>query len=227
MSAHPFETPQTALPASPVGRPPDPRIRLAQLARLHDEAQETAMLANLLGRAPQIMASLAGSAALIAALTFGAVPLAQAAVWLLLVGAGIAAVWRIYALAMAAPFELAGLRSFAADLCAVLFFAGFAWGAGAFLMLPANWGTAAVAAFAAGPCALVAGFLQSRVQMQYFVAPAALLTALAVLLRPLGGGLAEAGLVVAACAAIGALSVWMERLSRPEPAAHPAGLALR
>lgn len=175
------------------------------------------MLANLLGRAPQVMAALGGSAMLIAALTYGATPLARVAVWLVLLSAGLAAIWRSYGRAIASPFERATLRNFAADLTAILFYAGFAWGAGAFLVLPAWWGTAAVAAFAAGPCALVAGFLQSRAQSQSFIAPAAVLTALAVLARPLSGGLAEAGLVVLACAAIVVLSAWMERVSQPEP----------
>jgi hypothetical protein len=226
-----FQTPQTALPnaSPPVSREraPDPRIRLAQLARLHDEAQETAMLANLLGRTPQVAIALGGCALLAAALTYGAMPIAQTVIWLVLVGAGIGALWRGYAGAIAAPFERASLKNFAADLSAILFYAGFAWGAGAFLALPASWGIAAVAAFAAGPCALVAGFLQSRIPAWAFVAPVGLLTAVAVAIRPLGGGLAEAGLVLLACAAIGLLSDWMQRLSRPDPSPNLGDLALR
>src|ERR1700743_2827702 len=100
MAALPFE-PQ-AVPQAPVAKPDvlrreDPRIRLAQLARLHNEAAQTAMLANLLGRAPQAMAAVTLSGVVVAGLSLGAMPPAEVAAWLALVGAGVIALWRAYA----------------------------------------------------------------------------------------------------------------------------------
>jgi len=209
MAVLPSETPAAQPPAPQAERRGDPRIRLAQLARLHDEAQETALLANLLGRAPQAAFALAGCALLAAAVSFKVMPPAQIAVWLVLMGAGLAAIWRAYARAIEAPFERAALRDFAGDLSAILFYAGFAWGAGAFLALPAQ--PAALLLFAAGPCALVAGLLRARTQALFFLVPAAALAAAAALLRPVPHGLAAAGLVALSCALIAGISIWMER----------------
>lgn len=198
----------------------DPRIRLAQLSRLHDEAAQTALLANLLGRTPQMALALAGCALLVAAFSFNTMPPAEIAVWLVLMGAGIAAIWRAYARAIEAPFEHAALKNFAGDLSAILFYAGFAWGAGAFLASPAQ--PAALLLFAAVPCALVAGLLRARIQTLFFLVPAGALSAVAALVRPLQQGLAAAGLIVLACGLIAGLSHWMERVSSQR---RDAGLA--
>jgi len=203
------ETQPSLSPTPQAERRGDPRIRLAQLARLHDEAQETALLANLLGRAPQIAFALAGCALLAAAFSLGAKPPVEIAVWLVLTGAAIAAIWRAYARAIEAPFERATLKGFAGDLSAILFYAGFAWGAGAFLALPSQ--SAALLLFAALPCALVAGL--ARAQALLFLVPVGALCAGAALLRPIQLGPAAAGLVVLSCALIAGISAWTERLS--------------
>jgi hypothetical protein len=227
MAALPFEP--KAIAQAPVAKPDvlrrpefreDPRIRLTQLARLHNEAAETATLANLLGRAPQAMAAVTLSALVVAGLSLGAMPPAEVVVWLVLVGAGVIALWRAYARAIEAPFELFALKSFAGDLSAILFYAGFAWGAGAFLALAPQANIAAAALFAGVPCAALA--LSLRGNSLLFILPAGMMTAAACLVRPVGG-FAAAGLVLAAGATIAGISYWIERLFARTPLpAQPA-----
>lgn len=170
-------------PAEPADASPALHASLAQLAMLHDEARETALLANLLGRAPQVAMTLAALAVVTAALTFRQVPLVMLGVWLALVAGSIAAIARAYTHAIKAPFERVPLRSFATDLSAILFFAGFAWGAGAFLAVPATASAAMVLLFSAGTCAVVAALLRSPEHALFFLAPVAGLAALASLMR--------------------------------------------
>jgi hypothetical protein len=218
-----------AKPQSPSARPTalreDPRIRLAQLVRLHDEAAETALLANLLGRAPRAGAAIIVCALALVVAVQDAMPLGQVVVWLALIAAGSAALWRAYARAIAAPFELFTLKAFAGDVSAVLFYAGFAWGAGAFLALPATSSPLPLVLFAGVPCALVAGLLQSRIPTLFFLAPVAGLSTLAALVRPVGG-LTAAALTLVACAAVAGVSYWIERVSAPMgmPSLVPASL---
>jgi hypothetical protein len=189
----------------------DPRIRLAQLARLHDEAQETALLANLLGRAPHVAEALAVGMLVVAVASVAFMPAAGIAVWLALVGVAVVAIWRTYLRAIEAPFERATLKNFAGDFSAILFYAGFAWGAGAFLALPAQ--PMALLLFAAGPCAVVAALLRTRSQTLFFLVPVGLLGTAAALVRPFAHDLAAVGVVVLTCALIAGISAWMERLS--------------
>src|ERR1700733_8483061 len=84
----PSQTPDTS--ATPA------HAYLARLAALHDEAAETAHLANLLGRAPW-MAGLLGLGALATALfCAGSVSSASLGVWLILMTVAVAAVGRSY-----------------------------------------------------------------------------------------------------------------------------------
>ena len=225
MAVVPLETgtPAPKTPAATALRREDPRIRLAQLARLHDEASQTATLANLLGRAPQVMGTLGVAALIVAGLGLGAMPAGEIVVWLALVAAGVAALGRAYARAIAAPFELFTLKAFAGDLSAVMFYAGFAWGAGAFLALAATDNMAVAALFAAVPAALVAALMRTRIPAMFFAGPVAGLTALATLIRPMGG-LGATALVLATCGAVIAVSYWMERVSTATtlPLAVPA-----
>jgi hypothetical protein len=183
----------------------NPRIRVAQLARLHEEAVETAMLANLLGRVPSVLLALS-LCSLVAAI-LGTMPVTEIAVWFVLMLGGMAALWRAWSRADAQPFELPGLRAFSSDLSATMLYAGFAWGSGAVLVLPS-----AAVFFAMIPAVLIAVLLRAWKPAILFVAPAAGMAAFSALLRPTGG-LTDAVLVVAGCSAIAALSYWSERLS--------------
>jgi len=223
MAALPFEPKPASQPlAKPDAmRREDPRIRLAQLARLHNEAAETAMLANLLGRAPQIMAVLGLGALVVAGLSLGAMPLAQSVVWLALVAAGVVALWRSYARAMEAPFELFPLKGFAGDLSAVLFYAGFAWGAGAFLALAPQANIAAAALFLGVPGAALV--YAARGKAVFFLAPVCALALAAIVLRPLGG-FAAASLTLAAAGVLTGISLWSEKIISQPTLEQPAGM---
>src|ERR1700749_2465727 len=106
---------------------------VARLAALHAEAQETAQLANLLGRSIHVASTLLLMG--VAALAFGGTGLAGSITLAVFVLASAAAIIATYRRAIAQPFERAALKSFSQDLHAILVFAGFAWGAGAFLAL--------------------------------------------------------------------------------------------
>jgi hypothetical protein len=197
----------------------DPLGAVAQLARLHAEAVETARLANLLGRAVQAAVALPVFAALTLLMSGGA-GLPRTIAWSILVLGASLAVARAYAFAIRQPFERAVLHAFAQDLAACLLYAGFAWGAGAFLALPSGMGAALL--FVGVPALTLAVLLRERLAVLLFVAPAAGLTAFACLLRADG---AAAGLVLLCAAAAAAAAILIARHdARANEAALPEGL---
>ena len=190
---------------SPAAAQSELRSPIARLAALHAEAQDTARLANLLGRTIHAAGALVAMGA--AGLAFSGVLSLENVVWsgFVLAGAGaIALAWRR---TMKRPFERAALRSFSQDLDAIMAFAGTAWGAGAFLALPVGASLPAVLLFSAGACAALALLLREHEPALHFLAPAAALTSFACVLRPLPGGALCASLVLTACAAVAAASV--------------------
>lgn len=201
------QTPQT----TPRSRSPEERTSaLAQLKVLHSEAAETAGLANLLGRSLYVALALPVLSILTVGMADGANPASQL-VWCGFMMAVAIALFVAYRHAMRRPFERAVLKDFAKDLSAILLFAGFAWGAGAFLALPQ--GTVAVAAivFAAAPAIVIAAMLRHREALYLFLAPAAALTAAGSLLRPFADGMLAAGLILAASAVIAGAVVLRDR----------------
>ncbi len=193
-----------------------PHAYLARLAALHDEAAETAHLANLLGRAPWAAAALGtatlASAALAAAQSVSTTGLF---IWLLLMGASVMAIARVYGRAIAAPFERMILKGFAHDLSAILLYAGFAWGAGLFLALPADTAIVPCVAFTAGLAIVLAIVVRTRDVALCFLVPATAMGAFAALMRPAAGNgatmlaILAGGLVAAGAAAL------LERWSAP------------
>lgn len=175
---------------------------LARLAALHDEAAETAHLANLVGRTPWAVGAMAVGALAVAGLGATLVPVAPLAAWLILVIAGAMALTRTYARAIAAPFDRDTLKSFTRTLSAALFFAGFAWGAGAFLALPAGTGLALGFVFVGAVPAVLATLFRSRDLAMSFLVPATAMGAFCALMGGAGGlamiGMAMGGLVTAA-----------------------------
>jgi len=191
---------------------------LARLSALHDEAAETAHLANLLSRAPWV-AGLLGLAALgTGLLSAGAVSSVSLGTWLLLVTVAVAAIARSYGKAIEAPFDRAALKAFARSLSAILLYAGAAWGAGLFLALPDSVGLAGTIAFAATISALVAGILRARDMAFSFLVPATAVGAFCTLMRDANLtdalGILAGGLLVAAAATL--LERLMTAASRPE-----------
>lgn len=187
-----------------------PQAEIAKLAALYREAEETAHLANLLGRTPFAAAILALSA-LVTAFSAVSVPMSYVAGWLVLMIFGFGALARSYARVIREPFERAPLIAFAHDLSAILGYAGFVWGAGAFLVLPASTGPLAATAFAAIPPTLLAMALRTRDTALPFLGPAAALSAFAMVLRPLPDGVLAAALTIAAAAAMAAGVMWFTR----------------
>ena len=107
-----------------------------------------------------------------------------------------------------------------------LLFAGFAWGAGAFLAMTPHMPTGAMALFVAAGGVSVGVLLREQEMLFRFLAPAAVLTSLACVLRPSAGGVPDLALVLIVSAAIGGVSVLAERLRNrasemPELAGFP------
>lgn len=220
MAANPRPLPVQNEPLAqiPAGDPPPSLARayLVRLSELHDEAARTAHLANLVGRAPYVMSAFATATILTTAMVVAAAPGAQLAMWFVLVFVGLGAAVRAYSKAIRAPFELPVLQDFARDLAATLVYAGFAWGAGAMLVLPPGASLVALLLFGAGVPALVAGCLGVRDMALCFLVPAVALAAFAALLRPIGGGLLDMAALLIAGAAVAAAVQIAERLtSRP------------
>mgnify|MGYP001600339378 CR=1 FL=1 len=99
--------PQASLPSASAR---DNLHPVARLAQLHAEAQETAQLANLLGRS--IHAASALVLMTIAALAFGGAGLAESMTWAVFMLAGAGAIVAAYRRTIGQPFERAALKSF-------------------------------------------------------------------------------------------------------------------
>jgi hypothetical protein len=185
---------------------------IARLKSLHAEAEETARLANLLGRS--LHAGIALPVLGIVAVGLSDVPNPAAQlIWCGFVATISLAMLVAYRHAMKKPFERAALKDFAKDLSAILLFAGFAWGAGAFLALPAGTSGIAAVLFAAAPAIIVAYLLRDREALYLFLAPVGVLSAAASLLKPFADGVLAAGLIILACAAIAGVSMLHERMT--------------
>jgi hypothetical protein len=212
-------------PRVPAGDPPHSLARayLLRLAQLHDEAARTAFLASLLSRSSYAAAAVAAAAVVTVIAAAPYAPAAQLATWFVLVFIGIASMAWAYSRAIRAPFELAVLQDFARDLAATLVYSGFAWGAGAMLVLPQNAGLPVVLAFCAGAPALLAACLRVRDMTLCFLVPAISLSAFAAILRPLQGGLGDLAALLIAGAAIAAAVQVAERLTARPDVPEPAG----
>ncbi len=184
---------------------------LARLAFVHREAVETSRLSNLLGRTPYVAALLFAGACAVTAFLYGSVPTAPLAVWDIFMAAASLALVRLYRQTLRSAFELLPLRAFVLDLHAVLLYAGFAWGAGAFLALPQVLAPLALVLFSICASAIVAGVFRARAAALYFLAPAAGLPCIAALSG--AGGFGPACAIVLSAAAIGGIAELAERLT--------------
>ena len=185
---------------------------VVKLAALHVEARETARLANLLGRSAYVVLAL--PALTLAALAVSGLSdgLVRPLVWAAFMAMATAAIVIAYRHAIGRPFERDALKSFSQDLSAILLFAGFAWGAGAFLAMPTNLPTGAMAIFLAAAGASVGLLLREQEMLFRFLAPATVLASLACVLRPSTGGVLDLALVLIVSAAIGGASMLAERM---------------
>lgn len=207
-----------------VSEPADPRGAVAHLAQMHAEAVETARLANLLGRAVQ--AAIALPVLAVAAVVFaGGAGTASTLAWAILIAVASLAVARAYGHAIGQPFERAVLLAFAQDISACLLYAGFAWGAGAFLALGPGASAGIALLFVSVPAAAMAVLLRERQAALLFLAPVAALTAFACVLRPFASGAFAAALVLIAAAIVASAVVAASRLAaRRHETDMPQGL---
>ena len=124
---------------------------------------------------------------LLAAAVAGGASLKQEFAWGLMMLAGIGAMLRSYVKANAGAFERAPLRESARDLQAVIFYMGFAWGSGAFLLLGDNPLPLLGLGFAALPSACLLLLLHDKAAGLAFIVPVTALTAAAMLMERWGG----------------------------------------
>jgi hypothetical protein len=190
----------------------DTQNPVARLAVLHLEARETARLANLLGRSAYAVLALPTMTLATLALSGLRGGLVQALVWTVFMAVATGAILFAYRRAIGQPFERAALKSFSQDLSAILVFAGFAWGAGAFLALPTHMTIGGPALFVATAAAAIGLLLREREMVFLFLAPAAGLAAFACVLRPMTGGALDTALVLFASAIVAGIAMLAERM---------------
>jgi len=169
-----------AVPAPAVSRK-----ALARLPEIHAETSENARLARFLHSAVgagALLTLLAGLAVIFA----GGAGLQPEFAWSVLVMLGVGAMLRSYIKSTAQGFDRAPLRQAARDLRAILFYTGFAWGTGAFLLLGNDPVPLVGLGFAALPSVLVSPLFRDRSAGLSFLAPVTALSAAAIILAPWG-----------------------------------------
>ena len=196
------------------------RRALSRLPQIHAESAETTSLAHFLRAAVPAAGILTVSGGAALALAGGA-GLQQEFAWSALVLLGVAAMVRSYIKSVAQAFDRAPLRESAKDLRAIFFYAGFAWGAGAFLLLGGNPVPVTGLCFAVLPCALLAPLIKDRAAIRNFAAPVTALTAVAIMVQPWGDAPVALALLVVLQ---GGLAL---AFSGRTKSAIPAGLSLR
>lgn len=161
-----------------------PAGALSRLAELHDEAEKTLELSQMLDRSPQgsLALMLLGGTFLLEATLQGGAALAPAFVWSLWILSGIVAMTVIFIRNFARHPAHQPLDMAVWELRKFLLFTGFAWGLGAFLVMPDQPSLGLILAFGVLPGWVMRLILRNGALA--FSAPAALLTASACLLRP-------------------------------------------
>ena len=167
---------------------------VARLAALHAEAETTARLANLLGRSIVAAAALTGIAGL--TIAAGMTGINESLSWAVLIMLGIGAMARCYRTAISSPFLRESLENFARQLTPIMLYCGFAWGAGAFLALPAETSLIGTVLFVGAPVFAVALLLREQAPVLSFAFPLLALSSFAALLRPLPDGAMAAALML-------------------------------
>lgn len=206
--------------AVPLPLPPLPDAALNRLPLLHDESVQAVRLTRFLAHAIQAawLLMLAGSATLAIG---GGRSMAEDFAWSVLVLIGVLAMTRTYMRAFA--LKRGPVESLASDLRACLLYAGFAWGAGAFLALPLAADGLSLVLFAGLPSLVMAALLRDTGAVLLFAAPVAVLAASAAVLD-MSGGPVGAGAVLLAQAAIVIVTMLLTDKAARTP---PAGFAHR
>ena len=206
---------------APSARPSLPLAALERLSRLHAEnAQTTRQMAFL-----KAAVNAAGALILlaIAALVFAAdASLPACFAWSLLVLASVGALLDSYIRSTAA-FERVPAAKAARKLRRILLFAGLAWGAGAFLILPSGATPITVVLFAVLPSLSLCLLLSDLEGMAAFMVPATALSIAA----PVAGSWPDAGLETALLLVLqSGIAAYCLLRSRGRDIGVPAGLPL-
>ena len=159
-----------------------PLEALDHLTRLHRETLETNRLAGFLASSIQAAFLFMVMATLVLLLEPGQT-LGQGFSWALMILVGVLALVHRYVGTHAALFSNVPLERTAKALRMVLLYIGLAWGAGAFLILPAHTETLAVVLFAAGPGLVLTFILADARGSTLFLIPAGLMAMGAALIR--------------------------------------------
>ena len=208
--------------ATPAGLPASSRQALTRLPKIHAEITDTMGLARFLRSAVTAGAALILLGALALMLAGGA-GIQQEFAWSVLVLIAVAAMLRSYIKSTAQALDRAPLRESARDLRAIMFYAGFAWGSGAFLLLGNNPVPITGLCFAVLPGAFLLPLLKDRTACLNFIVPVTLLAAIAILLEPWGDAAVALAVLLLVQSAIAA---GLHFSGRPRDSL-PAGLSLR
>lgn len=204
-------------PAKPL--PVLPRDALDQLARLHAESSQASHLARLLRNSVHAASlfMLMGSCVLL----MGGGTIGRNFVWAVSILAGVVGLIIFYIRTNAVAFDRAPFSATARNVRATLLYLGAAWGAGAFLVLPAELPAVGAILFAVIPALLLALLLNDAKGLAAFQAPAGLLTIGAAYVQSWPDAGLDALAILLAHGGLFAALAWRRRVPLP------AGLALR
>jgi hypothetical protein len=152
-----------------------PVAALDQLARLHVETSEASRLVKFL-RSAVHAASLFMLMGTCVLLLGGGPTIGHNFAWAALILIGVTALLYSFIRTNAAVFGRAPVSEAARNLRAILFYMGAAWGAGAFLAVPASLPVLQAVLFAVIPAMLLALLLKDLAGLAAFLAPAGALT---------------------------------------------------
>ncbi len=159
---------------------------LERLTRLHLESVETLRLANLFTRLPLAAGAMGAGCASLLVASSGSVSAILLGSWAVFVATAVVAMLRVARRAASAPIELPSLRTAALDLNAVMLYAGFAWGAGAFIGLPVAATMSSLLLFTIGGALALSIILRAKGAALYFLFPNIALAAAAALFGSAG-----------------------------------------
>jgi len=163
------------------GLSPLTRQALDRLAEIHAERVKMHQAGELIARGAHVAGALTFCAMVV--LAFGAgTSLGPCFTWAMLMLVGIAALLRTQL--RANVLEAEPMAEAASDLSLILIYCGFAWGAGAGMVLSPASAPAAALLFAAAPSLVLSLLLKERNAVLAFLVPATAMTIAAAILRP-------------------------------------------
>lgn len=169
-------TPKNDKAVHPAPLPVPPTDAFDRLARLHVETSEAGRLVVFL-RAALNAASLFMLMGTCVLFLGGGATIAHNFAWAALMLLGVASLLYSYIRTNAAVFDRAPISESARNLRLIFLYMGLAWGAGAFLAVPATLSSVAAVLFAVIPTLLLALLLRDGPATAAFLMPAGLLTA--------------------------------------------------